>query len=131
MTGPELLSRLIAVVDDCRRRFVNLLALFDSLLIKPGDLLSCTASLIALWLDFRETIDSGSSKGGGGNSCSRPRGPSGEPCIDELFVVTCVVSGDMLGEACSELEVATDEALIAEAGTDGAEVMGGRKEVCT
>jgi hypothetical protein len=35
----------------------------------------------------------------------------------------------MLGEACTELEVVTEEALIAEAGTDGAEVTGGRQEV--
>jgi hypothetical protein len=37
-----------------------------------------------------------------------------------LFVVICVVSGDIMGDACTELEVVTDEALMAEAGTDGA-----------
>ena len=33
----------------------------------------------------------------------------------------CVVSGDMMGEVCRELEVVTDEVLMAEAGTDVAE----------
>lgn len=82
---------------------------------------------------MRETgaIDSGSSKFGGRQSFSRPRGPSGEPCREELFVVSCVVSGDMTGEACSELEVVTDEALIAEAGKEVVEERGGRKDVCT
>lgn len=89
-----------------------------------------TASLIALRLDLRETIDSGSSKGGGRYSDSRPRGPSGEPCIEELFVVSCVVSGDMTGDACCELE-ATEEALMADAGTEFVEPIVGRKEVWT
>jgi hypothetical protein len=43
---------------------------------------------------------------------------SGEPCMEELFVVSWVVSGDMIGDACWELEVVTDEALIADAGTE-------------
>jgi hypothetical protein len=67
-------------------------------------------------------MDSGSSKGGGGTSASRPR-DSGDACREELFVVTCVVSGDMMGEACTELEV-TDEALMAEAGTEVEEEAG-------
>tara|TARA_R110002060_G_scaffold55068_2_gene65601 strand:- start:372 stop:494 length:123 start_codon:yes stop_codon:yes gene_type:complete len=33
----------------------------------------------------------------------------------------CVVSGDMMGEVWRELEVVTDEVLMAEAGTDVAE----------
>lgn len=60
-------------------------------------------------------MDSGSSKGMRVTSDSRPRGPSGEPCMEELFVVSCVVSGVMTGEVCSELEVVTVEA---EAGTE-------------
>ena len=68
---------------------------------------------------------------GGRNSFSRPLGPSGEPCIEELFVVSCVVSGDMAGEGCSELEVVTEEALIAEAGMEAVEERDGRKDVCT
>src|SRR4051794_4329899 len=51
--------------------------------------------------------------------------------MEELFVMICVVSGDMMGEAWTELEVAIDEALMAEAGTEGVEDIGGRKEVCT
>lgn len=71
-------------------------------------------------------MDSGSSNGGGkGESDSRPRGPSGETWREELFVVICVVSGDMMGEACAELE-ATDEVLNADV-KEGAEV----KEVWT
>ena len=38
--------------------------------------------------------------------------------MDELFVVNCVVSGDMMGEACWELDVVTDEALMADAGSE-------------
>ena len=75
-------------------------------------------------------MDSGSSNGGGGTSASRPRGPSGETCREELFVKTWVVSGDMMGEACTELEV-TDEALIAEAGTEVVDEVGCTKDVCT
>lgn len=45
--------------------------------------------------------------------------------------MSSAVSGDMIGEACSELDVVTDEVLIAEAGTDDEEGIGGRKEVCT
>lgn len=67
-------------------------------------------------------MDSGSSKGGRGKSESRPRRPSGEPCIEELFVASWAVSGDMIGEAWGELEVVTDEALIADADTDGVDV---------
>jgi hypothetical protein len=89
-----------------------------------------TASLIALWLDLRDTMDSGSSKGGG-NSDSRPRRPSGEPCKEELFVVSWAVSGDMIGETWGELKVVTDEALIADAGTEGVEEIEGRKLVWT
>jgi len=37
----------------------------------------------------------------------------------------------MTGDACSELEVATDEALTAEAGTEAANERDGRKDVCT
>jgi hypothetical protein len=51
--------------------------------------------------------------------------------MEELLVMTCVASGDIMGEAWSELEVATEEALSAEAGTEGVEEIGGRKEVCT
>jgi len=67
-------------------------------------------------------MDSGSSNGMSGTSDSRPRGPSGEPCIEELLVVSCVVSGVMMGEVWSELEVVTVEA---DAGTDE-EYPGGR-----
>ena len=88
----------------------------------PGDLLSliARASLMAFWLDFLEltggTIESGSSNGSmGGISDSRPRGPSGDPCIEELFVVSCAVSGVIMGEVCSELEVVTVDA---DAGTE-------------
>jgi hypothetical protein len=49
--------------------------------------------------------------------------------MEELFVVTCVASGDMMGEGWVEFEVAIDEALIAEAGTEGIEEVRGRKEV--
>lgn len=101
--------------------------------MSPGDLLIATASLIALWLDFLDTggmMDSGSSNGvGKGDSDSRPRGPSGEAWTEELFVVICADSGDMMGEACAELEF-MDEALNVEAGIelyDEADV----KEVCT
>ena len=63
-------------------------------------------------------MDSGSSKGGReGISNSRPRGPSGEACSEELFVLICGVSGDIMGEAWTELEVKED-VLMAEAGTD-------------
>lgn len=37
----------------------------------------------------------------------------------------------MIGETCGELEVVTEEALIAETGTEGAEEMEGRKLVWT
>jgi hypothetical protein len=83
---------------------------------------------MALWLDLRDTIDSGSSKLDGGKSASRPRGPSGEPCMEELFVVICVVSGDMMGEAWSELAVVTGEALMAD-GVEFVEEIGGRNDV--
>jgi hypothetical protein len=42
-----------------------------------------------------------------------------------------VVSGDIMGEACKELEVVTDEALTADAGTEAEEWMEGRKVVWT
>lgn len=48
--------------------------------------------------------------------------------MEELLVMSCVVSGDIMGEACNELEVATEEALI---GMEAVEEIGGRKEVCT
>jgi len=74
---------------------------------------------MAVWLDFLEfaggTMDSGSSNGMRGTSDSRPRGPSGDPCIEELFVVSCVVSGVMTGDVCRELEVVTVDA---DAGTE-------------
>jgi hypothetical protein len=38
--------------------------------------------------------------------------------MEELLVVNCVVSGDMMGEACWELDVVTDEALMADTGTE-------------
>lgn len=57
--------------------------------------------------------------------------PSGEACTEELLVVSCVLSGDMIGEAWRELEVVTEEALIAEAGIEGVEVIEGRKFVWT
>lgn len=60
-------------------------------------------------------MDSGSSKGGRAYSGSRPRGPSGDACRELLFVMSCVVWGDMIGDGCRELE-ATDEALIADGG---------------
>lgn len=60
-------------------------------------------------------MDSGSSKGGReGKSGSRPRMPSGETCTEELLVMIWVVSGDMIGEACTENE----EVLMAEDGTE-------------
>lgn len=66
------------------------------------------------------------------NSASRPRRPSGEPCTEELFVISCVVSGDIMGDACTELEVVTEEVLMAEAGREGTvEWIEGRKLVCT
>lgn len=52
-------------------------------------------------------------------SVSRPRRPSGEPCIDESFVVSCAVSGDMMGDVCRELDVVTEEVLMADAGVVG------------
>ena len=45
--------------------------------------------------------------------------------------MSCVVSGDMTGDACIELEVVTEEALIADAGTDAVEGRDGRKDVWT
>jgi len=84
--------------------------------MRLGDLLALMASLMALWLDLRETMESGSSKGGREKSVSLPRGPSGEPWREELLVVSWAVSGDMMGEVCRELEVVTEEALMAEAG---------------
>lgn len=104
ITGPVLWSLLIVVVEDCLRRPANLLALFDNLLMMPGDLLSRIprASLMAVWLDFLElkggTMDSGSSNACGKTSISRPRGPSGDPCMEELLVVSWFVSGVMTGE---------------------------------
>ena len=54
---------------------------------------------------------SGSSSGvGKADSDSRPRGPSGETCSDELFVVIWAESGVIMGEACAEFEL-IDEAL--------------------
>ncbi len=44
-----------------------------------------------------------------------------------MFVVNWVVSGDMMGETWTELEVVTDEAEIADAGTEDA--VGLRDEV--
>jgi hypothetical protein len=119
MTGPELWSLFIAV-DDRRRRPRCFVALFESLRMIPGDLLIAIASLMADWLDFREgTIDSGScSKCERLASDSRPRRPSGEPWVEELLVVTSVASGDMIGEVGPELEVVTEELLMAEAGTE-------------
>ena len=76
-------------------------------------------------LDFLDTIESGSSKFGGGYSDSRPRGPSGEPCMEELFVVSCVVSGDIMGEAWSELGV---DGVMADC-MEFVEEIGGRKVV--
>jgi hypothetical protein len=61
-------------------------------------------------------MDSGSSKCGGVASGSRPLGPSGEPCMELLLVISWEVCGDMIGEACCELE-ATEEALMADSGT--------------
>lgn len=121
MTGPELCSRFIAVFEDCRRRLANLEALFESLLIKPADLLVANASLIALWLDLRDTRDSGNSKDVGRDSPSRPLGPSGEGCM-ELFEVASWC-GDITGD-CGKLE-ATDEELTAEVGMDTEELIVG------
>lgn len=97
--------------------------------MRPGDLLAARASLIAVWLVLRVTMDSGSSKGGGATSYSRPLGPSGEPWTELLLVVSCVVCGDMMGETCCEPEVA-EEALAAEAGMED-EGMVGRELVCS
>jgi hypothetical protein len=129
ITGPELWSRFTAVMDDCLRRPANCVARFDRRRMRPGDFPIATASLMAPWLAFRVTIDSGSSNGGG-NSASRPRRPSGDACTEELFVVSRAVSGDMMGEFWREPDVAADEALMAEAGWGEAEPAGG-KEVWT
>jgi hypothetical protein len=52
--------------------------------------------------------------------------------MEELLVVICVVSGDMMGDAWRELEVVTDEALSADAGTEGVfEGVDGKKVVWT
>jgi hypothetical protein len=51
--------------------------------------------------------------------------------MEELFVMICVVSGDMTGDGCIELEVVTGEILIAEAGTELAEGIFGVKDVWT
>jgi hypothetical protein len=48
--------------------------------------------------------------------------------MEELFVVICVVSGDMMGEAWSELAVVTGEALMAD-GVEFVEEIGGRNDV--
>jgi len=45
--------------------------------------------------------------------------------------VSWAVSGDMIGETWGELEVVTDEALIADAGTEAVEERDGRKLVWT
>lgn len=50
--------------------------------------------------------------------------------MEELFVVICVVSGDIMGDSWTELAVVTGEALMAD-GMEFAEEIGGRKEVCT
>lgn len=50
--------------------------------------------------------------------------------MEELFVVICVVSGDMTGEAWRELAVVTGEALMAD-GMEFVAEIGGRKDVCT
>ena len=42
-----------------------------------------------------------------------------------------MVSGDIMGEACTELEVVTEEALIAEAGTEVVDEVEETNEVCT
>jgi len=47
--------------------------------------------------------------------------------MEELFVVSWVVSGSMIGDACTELEVVTDEALTAEAVDEVEET----NDVCT
>lgn len=76
-------------------------------------------------------MDSGSSKTGGIDSASRPLGPSGEHWRELLLVVLCVVSGDIIGDACCELD-ATEEALIAEEGIDADEAgIVGRELVLT
>jgi hypothetical protein len=68
-------------------------------------------------------MDSGSSKGVGMISASRPLGPSGEAWRELLLVKICVVCGDMMGDGCCELE-ATEEVLIAETGTVEAGMVG-------
>lgn len=75
-------------------------------------------------------MESGSSNCGGSVSLSRPRNPSGDPCIDELFVRSRALSGVMTGEACIEEEELAVEALMADTGKDD-EYMGGRKDVWT
>lgn len=94
----------------------------------PGPLLNAIASLMALWLFFRWTMDSGSSKGSGMSLSQLNLGRSGpgEPCTELLFVVSCVW-GESTGDACCELDV-KEEALIAEVGTE-VEGMVGRKLV--
>ena len=56
--------------------------------MRPGDLLAAIASLIALWncVDGALSVDSGSSRGVGEKSTGRlrPRGPSGEDCIERV-----------------------------------------------
>lgn len=76
--------------------------------------------LMKLWpsevvLVLRDKTDSGSWKLEGQGSSSRPRMGSGDGWTDELVVRTAV-SGDMMGDPCSELE-ATEDALMADSGT--------------
>jgi len=51
--------------------------------------------------------------------------------MEELFVVSWVVSGDMIGDACTELEVVTDEALTAEAEMEAADEVEETNDVWT
>jgi hypothetical protein len=56
--------------------------------MRPGDLLAAIASLIALWncVEGGLNVDSGNSRGVGEKSRGRlrPRGPSGEDCIERV-----------------------------------------------
>ena len=72
--------------------------------------------------------DSGSSSGGG-TSDSRHFDPSGDPCIELSFVLSCV-RGDITGDSCWELEV-NDDGLAADVGADVYDGMVGRMSVVT
>ena len=114
MTGPELWSRWLTLVEDVRRRASLFAAPRDSLRIRPGPLLKVTASLIADeacgemgWLgsgNWKLLAEDEPGK-------LRPRGPSGDGCRDVL-VDSC---GTIRGLRAVGL-VLPDDMLTAEAG---------------